>query len=536
MLCKGEGEIGLANGALETSNRSLDWLHYHAYTRKDAVAIEHVDGRLTYNELLCDALRTAQSLREKGVRPGYRVGVAAKHGLSFARALHGIMQAGAIIVPVNVRLTPTEIAWQLENAGVCIVITDDEHVTLMSESMARVESNHSGVSVAAWNIQAEQTHGLVEDAPSSTVPDNMSSSSFRSSFDEENWRDLEQIQAIVYTSGTTGFPKGVQISYANHLAQALASAVQLGLDTKERWLVPMPLFHVGGMGVLMRSLVYGSTAVLHDRFDAERVNQALAHDSITLISVVPTMLKRMLDDKYRTSYQPTLRCVLLGGSAASEGLLRACQDAGIPVAQSYGMTETNTQVATIRPEDGLRKLGSSGKPLFQTSIQVVTNGQLAAPFESGEICVRGPSVTNGYWENKAATTEAFVDGWLRTGDVGYLDDDGYLYVLDRRRDLIVSGGENVYPAEIERVIQTLEGVEEVGVVGDPDDEWGQVPVAFIVVRSGQALTEQDVFAHCGEHLARYKIPKRVYWRDELPRNASGKLLRRRLVEWLDIRS
>jgi O-succinylbenzoic acid--CoA ligase len=236
-------------------------------------------------------------------------------------------------------------------------------------------------------------------------------------------------------------------------------------------------------------------------------------------------------------FPATLRCVLLGGSAAPKALLQRCQDLGIPVAQTYGLTEANSQVTTLRPEDGLRKLGSSGKPLPLTEVRVITEaGEPAEPFQPGEILVRGPTVISKYLNNEAASSDSFQDGWFRTGDIGYLDDEGYLFVLDRRTDLIVSGGENVYPREIENVLSTHPLVVDVGVAGREDATWGQVPVAFVQVREpDRPGVEEDLRQYCRERLAGYKVPKEFIFVDALPRNASGKLLRRNLREWLNTR-
>lgn len=497
-----------------------DWLGYQARTRPTQLAVEHVDGGLTYAELRDTAWNLAGRLSELGVLPMHRVGIAAAHGLTYVKALHGIMQADAIVVPINLRLAPAEIAWQLEDAGVEVVLTDTAHRALIDEAYRRARRpGHCFDVQRDWSVSVEgmsTTH----------------STPVRSSGLARSELNLSSTQAIVYTSGTTGLPKGVQLSYANHLAQATASAIQLGLDAQERWLAPMPLFHVGGLNVLMRSLVYGTTAVLHDKFDATAVNESLSNAGITILSVVPTMLQRMLAQSGRAPYNDRLRCVLLGGSAAPEALLRQCQQESIPVAQSYGMTETDSQVATLHPSDGLRKLGSSGKPLFPSDIRIERGGEEAAVNEVGEIVIKGPTVTKGYWQRPDATLDAIRDGWLYTGDVGRIDDEGYLYVLDRRKDLIVSGGENVYPAEVERVLVSHPAVHDAGVIGVADAMWGQVPVAFVVAQAGSSVGEEELRDYCLGQLARYKVPKQIVWRSELPRNASGKLLRRLLMQWL----
>jgi O-succinylbenzoic acid--CoA ligase len=240
------------------------------------------------------------------------------------------------------------------------------------------------------------------------------------------------------------------------------------------------------------------------------------------------MLARMLEDLGERRYPSSFRCMLLGGGPAPLPLLEACTDKGIPIYQTYGMTETASQIVTLPPEYMLTKLGSAGKPLFQAEVRIMNGQAPAAPGEPGEIQVRGPNVTRGYWNRPEATAEALRDGWLATGDIGFLDEEGFLYVLDRRSDLIISGGENVYPAEIEAVLLGHPAVAEAGVCGVADERWGQVPVAYVKLAEDATVSEEELRAYCGTRLARYKLPARIRFVDALPRNAAGKLLRREL--------
>jgi O-succinylbenzoic acid--CoA ligase len=319
------------------------------------------------------------------------------------------------------------------------------------------------------------------------------------------------------------------LTYGNHLWSANASALNLGLRPDDRWLACLPLFHVGGLSILLRSVIYGTTAVVHTGFDAARVNAAIDDEGITLVSVVANMLQRMLDAHGDRPFPASLRCVLLGGGPAPEPLLRRCAAIGVPVVQTYGLTETASQVVTLAPDDALRKLGSAGKPLYGAELRIVAeNGAECPAGEAGEIAVRGPNVTPGYLNRPEETAAALRDGWLHTGDHGYLDEEGYLYVLDRRDDLIVSGGENVYPAEVEAALQSHPDVLEAGVYGVEDEKWGRVPVAVVVLRAGARVDEPALLACCRERLAGYKLPRRIEFADALPRNVAGKLLRNRL--------
>jgi O-succinylbenzoic acid--CoA ligase len=260
------------------------------------------------------------------------------------------------------------------------------------------------------------------------------------------------------------------------------------------------------------------------------VNEAIDRQGITCVSLVAAMLGRVLDARGERPVPATLRVVLLGGGPAPRPLLERSARLGVPVIQTYGMTEAASQVATLAPADALRKLGSAGKPLLPTELRIERDGAPAPPGTPGEILVRGPTVTSGYLNRPDETAGALRDGWLHTDDVGYLDAEGYLYVLDRRDDLINSGGENVSPAEIEATLLAHPAIEDAGVVGVPDPRWGEVPVAMVKLRSEGALDAATVVAFCATRLARYKIPQAIHFVDSLPRNAAGKLIRRDLRE------
>ncbi|MFN3336348.1 MAG: o-succinylbenzoate--CoA ligase, partial [Thermomicrobium sp.] len=337
--------------------------------------------------------------------------------------------------------------------------------------------------------------------------------------------EVDAVHTLIYTSGTTDRPKGVLLTYGNHWWSAVGSQLNLGVLPDDRWLLCLPLFHVGGLSILFRSVIGGFTVELHERFDAARANEAI-EQGVTLVSLVGTMLWRMLEERGERHYPVHLRAVLLGGGPAPRPLLERCAAVGLPVLQTYGLTETASQLATLVPEDALRKLGSAGKPLYPNALRIVRpDGSLAEPGEPGEIEVRGPVVTPGYWQRPDLTARAFCDGWFRTGDIGYLDQEGYLYVLDRRADLIVTGGENVFPAEVEAVLLGHPAVAEAAVIGIPDVEWGQRVVALVVLRRGMTATANELITWCRTRLAGYKVPKMIRFVEELPRTASGKLQR-----------
>ncbi|MEK6229126.1 MAG: AMP-binding protein [Actinomycetota bacterium] len=309
--------------------------------------------------------------------------------------------------------------------------------------------------------------------------------------------DPDAVHSVIRTSGTTGEAKAVELTYANHAASAAASADALGMDPADRWLCPLPLHHVGGLGVLVRCAINHTTAVLHDSFDARRVKAELEGGGLTLASLVPTMLVRLREAGLRRT--PGLRAIALGGGPIPAGLLEWAADTGIPVVPVYGMTETCSQVVA----------GSPGRVLRGVELRIA---------QAGEILVRGPMVARG---------AAAADGWLHTGDLGRLDSDGLLHVEDRLKDLIVTGGENVAPLEVEQALLAHPAVADAGVAGLPDPEWGEVVTAFVVL--GDRANSEELMRWCRERLEPFKAPKAIHVVESLPRNSGGKLLRGRLA-------
>lgn len=477
-----------------------NWLQLRARVNPQRIALIVDEHHWTYQTLEQQVSRACYWLQAQGILEGQRVGVLLPNSADYVVLVHAVMRLNAILLPLNSKLTLGELTWQLEHAEVDWLLYGAEFAQLAARfTLPRLSFCLTDLPNRADTFPAPEV-------------------------------TLNATQAIVFTSGTTGHPKGAQISYGNHFYSALGSAERIGHVPDDRWLSVLPLYHVGGLAVIFRATLYGIGVVLHRQFDVQQITQSiLAHD-VTLISLVPTMLYRMIQTGVTF---PKLRLILLGGAAASTSLLAEAYRLGLPVAPTYGLTEAASQVATLLPTDAAEKLGSVGKPLVFSRVQIVDNeGRALPPFAHGEVIVHGLTVMQGYLKNEAANAQTLRDGWLYTGDIGYLDADGDLWLLQRRSDLIVSGGENVYPAEVEAVLMQHTAIHEVCVVGLPDAEWGQRVVAVVILQTGVHISDIALIEYCRVNLARYKVPKQVFFWDDFPRTASGKIVRRQIVEQL----
>jgi len=495
------------------------WLEKRSLLTPQRIAVQMGDQVLTFIELRKRARALALKLKALHIKKGDVVACVSSNDIAVVEIVHALHYVGAIFLPLNPRLSAYEQAFQLKDANVSLLIYASH---LMDEQK---HAQFTALQLKSIELQAlmklKQTQQQ-EDMLESTV-------------------DLDAIQTIMYTSGTTGTPKGVLISANNHWTSAIGSALNLGLSEEDCWLLAAPMFHISGLSILMRSVIYGMRVVVLDKFDEKAANDAIMNQGITIMSVVSNMLARMLQQLGEKSYPNQFRCMLLGGGPAPKPLLEACVAKHIPVVQTYGMTETAAQIVTLPPAYMLSKLGSAGKPLFQADLKIMNDDRVCEPNEAGDIYVHGAQVTKGYLNRPEANATSFVNGWLNTGDVGYLDEEGFLYVLDRRKDMFVSGGENVYPAEIEAALLAHEYVLDAGVTSVEDDIWGYVGAAYIVLteaaladksKFGEATIKGKISESLQHRLAKYKWPKYLYFVDQLPRNASNKLLRRELATLL----
>lgn len=486
---------------------TADWLTARASASPDKAFLIIGQKRLTFADVHRNAHAVGSGLQAHAkIQPGDRIALLMPTGLPYVLSLLALMRVGTLVVPLNTRLTAAELQWQLKRAECRLVLYHQETAALAAQ-------------IADSDCAAMPFAPLCDRLSRHAPP----------SF------DLDADFAIIHSSGTSGRPKAVVLTYNNMYQSAMASAYRLGVLPDDRWLCPLPLYHLGGLSIILRSLLYGTAVELMPKpqFDVDALNQALSQRPITLVSLVPTMLRRLLDTR-RQAWNPKLRLALLGGEAPSAELLSRCHEANIPIATTYGLTEAASQAATATPQQARRKPSSVGKPLLFTRVRIVDEqGRDAPPKVLGEVLVKGPTVMRAYDKDPAATSRALQGGWLHTGDIGCLDDDGDLYIHQRRADLIVTGGENVYPIEVENALRRHPHIEEAVVIGLADPDWGQRVAAAVKIKSGKTLSPDEIMRFAREELAGYKIPRQIRFVKAFPRTASGKIRRQAVRRGFD---
>jgi len=489
---------------MATLTSSLAWW---ARTTPARTALVYGEERLSYGELQRRVSVVAGMLRRRGIRPGDVVAVLMKNSAAFVEIALAVSHAGGVLLPINFRLSAAEVAYIAGHAGAAMLFVDEE--------LAGIAGGAPDVVVVDAAAQSDSTRLATDAAPLAEAAAGMPDTLFR----------------LMYTSGTTDRPKGVMHTYGNYMWKCLDHIAALKLTHEERLLVVGPLYHVGafdlpGLAVL---LVGGSLTVLRD-FDAEAAVALIERERITGTWMAPVMLARTLAAGAGGARNlASLRWVVGGGDRTPEGRIREFT-AVFPRARyvdAYGLTETCSGDTMMEAGRELEKIGSAGRALAHVDIEIRDDDGRPVPAgTTGEICLRGPKVTQGYWKDPERTAASRYGEWFRTGDVGHLDAEGFLYLTDRKKDMIISGGENIASAEVERVLQMRPEIEDVAVIGVPDAQWGERPLAVVVLRPGASLDTDALAAHCLAHLAKFKVPKAFVRRDALPRNPSGKLLKR----------
>ena len=491
------------------------WTARRARKSPHALAVIHRDRRLTYLELHERSLRLAARLRTAGLRRGEAVAYLGPNHPAYLETLFAAGMLGAIFVPINTRLAAAEVQYCLGDSGSKILIHTAGFEKLAAEASG-------GLTVGPALIPVDEDY---ERAVSSGAAEPI----------DEPVAQSDPCM-IMYTSGTTGHPKGVVLSHGNITWNAVNVVVDTDLAHNEVTLVSAPLFHTGALNMTcLPTLLKGGTVILEEAFNEARTLELIATHGVSTLFGVPTMYQRLADAPgFAAADLSGVRNLICGGASAPEPLIRRYLDRGLSIVQGYGLTETSPGALLLDPEHALSKAGTAGVPHFFTDVRLTRpDGSAAEPAERGEIQIEGPNVMLGYWGRPVETRRTLTDGWLNSGDLGVIDEDGYVSIVDRIKDLIISGGENISPAQVESVLSQHEAVIECAVIGVPDERWGEVGRAVVVLREPYEPSDAlaaELVAHATERLAKYKVPASVVFTDALPRTGTGKILKSALRE------
>ncbi|MGR6973963.1 o-succinylbenzoate--CoA ligase [Streptomyces cynarae] len=485
------------------------WPARRARKTPHRTALIHGDRSVTYAELHERTTRLAHALRTRGVRRGDRIAYLGPNHPAYLETLFAAGTLGAVFVPLNIRLAGPEIAYQLADSGAKALV--------YAPSLAALVAGLPGsIDVRTYVEVGAEYEELLAAAGDEPIDQPVT---------------LDDTCIIMYTSGTTGRPKGAMLTHGNLVWNAFNVLVDHDLIADERALVSAPLFHTAGLNMLtLPVLLKGGTCVLVEAFDPEATFDLIERHRITFMFGVPTMFDQVArHPRWDRADLSSLRILTCGGSPVPTPLIGKYQERGLTFLQGYGMTEAAPGTLFLDAEHAVGKAGSAGVPHFFSDVRVVRPDLVPVDVgETGEVVVRGPHVMPGYWGLPEETAAVFADGWFRSGDAARVDEDGYVYIVDRIKDMIISGGENIYPAEIEDQLLAHPDIVECAVIGVPDEKWGEVPRAVVVPREGATLDPDEVIASLSGRLAKYKIPKSVVVADALPRTASGKLLKSRV--------
>ena len=512
----------MEQGRAAAGTNSYDWIAHHAATRGDKEAMRDLaSGRsFTYTEMNERTSRLASALRfDFGIGWGDRVAVLAQNDTNFFEVQFACWKLGAVFVPLNWRLAVPELEFIVGDCTPDVIIHDAGFAEAAGVLAETCEIAHRISWGSALGDSAPYEDLIIAAEPLA----------------EAEATSHDDILTIMYTSGTTGRPKGAIITHGMTFWNAVSCVEFFGLGESMINLAILPLFHTGGLNVFANpAFHFGGTTLVVRTFDPAECLALLSSEEVGIthtIGVPANWLFMSQVPAFAEASFPTVIAPAVGGSPTPVPLIEAWASKGLPLQQAFGMTETSPLVLALKPEDCETRIGSAGLPAMHTEVRVVTeNGDTAAAGEIGELWVRGPNVTPGYWNRPDADRDSFTDGWLHTGDAARTDEDGFYYIVDRWKDMYISGGENVYPAEIENVIYRLDGIAEVAVIGVPDEKWVEVGRAIVVRPPGSEITETEIINHCRTNLARFKVPQSVVFIEEIPHNATGKVLKRELRE------
>ena len=497
-----------------------DWIKHHHDLRPAKLAIIDLatGRRLSYGELHRRVDALTAYLAGRGIGKGDRVAVLARNGNEYLEAHFACGRLGAIAVLLNWRLTVPELEYICNDSSPRFMIHDSTLASIATQlqTLCHVEEllcidQAAGDANPFERAIAENQGAMVSPAPLTH---------------DDPW-------AIMYTSGTTGHPKGALITHGMTFWNCINLGIPARISPDTVQLCVLPLFHTGGLNCYVNPVLHaGGTVILAQTFDPGESLAILGDPaySVTHFFAVPAPYQFMMQHpSFATTDLSRLRVAGVGGAPCALAIIEAWAGRGVELVQGYGMTETSPGSTMLDPADAMRKIGSAGKPLLHTAVRIVRDdGTDCAAGEVGELWTKGPNITPGYWNKPEATANSFQDGWLKTGDAARLDDEGFIYIVDRWKDMYISGGENVYPAEVENVLFQLPAITDAAVIGVPNDKWGEVGLAVLVLKPGQTIDRATVVAHCVTRLAKFKVPNDIAVVDALPRNATGKVLKREL--------
>jgi len=496
------------------------WLTKRELLQGDREAVVDGQRRLSYRALNRRVNRLARALQSMGLKQGDRIAVLAYNGLEYVETIFAAAKLGLILVPLNWRLAPAELAFILSDSTTETLLFDSEFSKTAEALRGQtplgrfVSFGGKDVPGAAAYEGALSSEGDGEPAPDGPV-------------------DLDMPHIIMYTAGTTGRPKGAVLSQGASFWNTVNMSLCVDLTSRDRTLTVLPMFHIGGIGLYTLPTLYqGGTVVIQRAFDPQVTFRLIEEEKIDVLFGVPAIFLFLIQNPaFQSGGMARLRSVMSGGAPLPVSLVHQYREGGIILQQGFGMSEAAPGIAAQDRDRAVAKAGSIGRPLFFMEVRIVDpQNQDLPPGREGELLIRGPNVMQKYWNRPEATAEAFTDGWLHTGDLARMDGDGDLYIVDRKKDMFISGGENVYPAEVENVLYELSQVAEAAVIGTKDPKWGEVGRAVVALKLGQKLTEAEVLDYLKGKLAKYKVPRSVVFVDQLPRNAAGKVLKNILRE------
>jgi fatty-acyl-CoA synthase len=491
-------------------NRGLgSWPQRRARMTPHRIALTDGEQTITYQTLADRSGALANAFRGLGIRAGDRVAYLGPNHSTYFDVLFGATALGAIMVPINTRLAAPEVRYVLSDSGADVIVAAPTHEGVLSNALAGSEGHR----VISTGLELDE---MIESAHRTWVDDEVA---------------LDDVAIIMYTSGTTGRPKGAMLTHGNLTWNIANVLIDLDLRHDELALIVAPLFHIAALAMIsLPILVKGGTLLLQPGFEPTAALELIENYGVTQMFGVPTMFNLMAKtETWADADISSLRAVMCGGAPVPKATIETYLERGIVFLQGYGMTETAPGLLFLDGPSSTTKAGSAGVPSFFTDVRLVDpTMQDVAAGERGEVLAAGPNVMKGYWQRPGETSRSFNDGWFHTGDVATRDDDGYYTIVDRVKDIIISGGENIYPAEIEDALLFHPAVAEAAVIGVPNDQWGEVGRAIVVLR--EKVTEEELMAFLEERLARYKLPKSIIFTDDLPKSGAGKILKRSLRE------